>query len=130
MSKIFGRLSFVAVGLGAALLIAPPAMADDTPARVDTSWNNEQPNYPDDAQLRGEQGWVNVFVLVNSRGNPRKVRVEQSSGFPDLDLAAATAVMNWKFIPATSDGDHVSRWTSVRVVFKLPEATSNKPASY
>jgi protein TonB len=93
---------------------------------VDHNYPTPQPPYPDSAQLAGEQGDVLVDVYVSSSGRPHKVRISQSSGFKDLDDAAVEAAVNWRYIPATEDGDTVSSWTTVKLHFQLPQA---QPAS-
>lgn len=92
----------------------------DSPAKVDRSYPTPAPDYPAAAQTNGEQGDVLVDVYVNSSGHPRKFKVHQSSGFPDLDNAAAEAVANWRFIPAIENGDTTSAWTTVKIHFELP----------
>jgi protein TonB len=103
-----------------ALAALPAKAGSDTPPRVDSSVPNLQPPYPDAAQVSGEQGTVIVDVLVRSSGRPTRAKVSQSSGFDDLDTAAVQGVLNWHFIPATRDGDTVSDWTTVKVVYHLP----------
>ncbi len=100
---------------------AGPGMAKATKPRVDKSRPVAQPAYPDDAQLRGEQGTVAIDVYVNSRGKVRKARLTQSSGFQDLDDSAMETVLNWPFVPAVTDGDTHSDWTTVKVVYQLPK---------
>jgi len=92
----------------------------DSPPRIDRSYPTPQPDYPDTAQLNGEQGDVLVGVHVSSTGKPHKLRIDASSGFADLDNAAAEAVARWHFIPAIEDGDTTSAWTSVKIHFELP----------
>jgi protein TonB len=100
-----------------------PAMASgDAPARVDASYTNRQPPYPESAQVNGEQGTILVNVLVRPSGRPIKAWVASSSGFPDLDTAAVQGVLNWHFVPATRNGDTVSDWTTVKIVYQLPQA--------
>jgi protein TonB len=127
MNLTMGRTSWLAIGLMTLVAGATPSFADETPARVDTSANNAQPAYPDSAQANGEEGIVVLGVNVNSQGHVKRFRIQQSSGFADLDNAAVEAVMNWNFIPATSDGDNVTRWTTVQIEFKLPRAAQNQP---
>ncbi|MBI3675522.1 MAG: energy transducer TonB [Proteobacteria bacterium] len=133
MNWTVGHASLLAAGLfSAALLTAAPVFAGDTrwsDPRLDASWNNVQPAYPDSAQASGEEGSVDIALYVNPRGKPKKLRIVQSSGFEDLDDAAVDAVLNWKFVPATYDGDTVSQWTTVRIVFRLPRPAQNKPAT-
>jgi len=105
-------VSVVAFGCGSAFADSPP--------RIDRSYPMPQPAYPDSAQLSGEQGDVMVGVHVNSGGRPRKLRIDKSSGFAELDNAAAEAVSQWHFIPAIENGDTTSAWMSVRIHFELP----------
>jgi protein TonB len=108
-----------AVALTLALGVASSACAD-SPPKIDRSFPTPQPAYPDSAQLGGEQGDVLVGVNVSSSGKPRRLRIDKSSGFNDLDNAAAEAVAQWRFIPAIENGDTTSAWTSVKIHFELP----------
>jgi len=121
------RFGFVVSILGAIAFGAGGAYASDTPAHVDTSQANPQPPYPDSADLDGEQGAVLIDVFVRPSGHVTAYRIAQSSGFDDLDTAALQSVLNWKFVPATHDGDPVARWTTVRIVFQLPQAPPVQP---
>ena len=87
---------------------------------IDHSYPTPQPAYPDSAQLSGEQGDVLVGVHVNASGKPRRLRIDKSSGFGDLDDAAAAAVAQWRFTPAVENGDTPSAWTTVKIHFELP----------
>jgi len=109
-------------------LAATSALAgSDAPARVDRSYANPQPPYPDTAQSNGEQGTILVDVLVRASGKPAGAKVERSSGYRDLDDAAVQGVLNWRFVPAMRGGDWVKDWTTVKVVYQLP--TLMPPAS-
>ena len=123
MSKGFGKRSgriamFVAL-VTWGIIDAGVVSAADTPPRVDVTQPRPQ-QYPDSAQLNGEEGSVLVGVYVRSSGRPSKVRIERSSGFSDLDDAAVESVLNWRFVPATRGGDMVSDWTTVNIVYQLP----------
>ena len=107
-------------------------LAADTLPRVDPAYPAYQPPYPASAQTNGEQGSVVVDVLVRPSGKPTQVKIDQSSGYPDLDIAAEQGVLNWHFIPGTHDGDTVSAWATVKVVFNLPTmvpAPASPPAN-
>jgi protein TonB len=106
--------------------IAGSAVAADTPPRVDMTQPQPQ-EYPDAAQLNGEEGTVLVDVYVRPNGRAGKVRVAQSSGFNDLDNAAVESVLNWRFVPATRDGDLVSDWSAVKIVYQLPRPAPPQP---
>jgi TonB family protein len=132
MSSIAIRASHIAGGGALALMLvlgsASTCLAD-SPAQVDRSRPTPAPNYPDSAQAAGEQGDVLLDVYVSSAGHPRKFRVNQSSGFGDLDNAAAEAVANWQFVPAVRGGDTVSDWTTVKIHFELPKAAEAAPTA-
>lgn len=124
MLRTFGLIGFACC---LALLGAGVAEAAETAARVDPAQANSEPIYPDAARAAGEQGTVLVDVLVRPSGHPSKFRVAQSSGYGDLDNAAVETVLNWHFIPATRDGDTVTDWTTVKVVYQLPQAPAAAP---
>ena len=119
MLRTFGFFGFVCC---AAMLGPEAALAADTAAHVDSTKPNSEPFYPDSARAAGEQGTVLVDVLVRSSGHPSKFRVSQSSGYGDLDEAAVESVLNWHFVPATRDGDTVTDWATVKIVYQLPQA--------
>lgn len=102
-----------------------------TPPKIDNSRVNPAPLYPDGAQIRGEQGSVDLSVYVNYSGRPTgKLKLVKSSGFGDLDNSAVEAVLGWHYIPAmTADGDTRSAWMPVHIEFKLPQQSAPPPAS-
>lgn len=100
---------------------SPPApVIAATAATVDNAFPHPQPPYPDSAQANGEQGVVKVDVYVRSNGRVTRAKISQSSGYADLDTAALQGVLNWRFIPGTANGEAVSDWTTVKVVYQLP----------
>jgi protein TonB len=108
------------------LLCTAGALANETPAHVDLSQPHPQPPYPDSALTSGEQGTIFMDLYVRPSGRISRFRVSQSSGFEDLDNAAVESVLNWRFVPAIQDGDPVSDWTTVKVVFQLPRPASTQ----
>jgi protein TonB len=103
------------------------ALAADTPPHVDVTQPHAQV-YPESAQANGEEGTVLVNVYVHPNGKVGKYNLAQSSGFGDLDNAALESVLNWRFVPATRDGDQVSDWTTVKIVYQLPRVPA-QPSS-
>ncbi|HEY7978726.1 MAG TPA: energy transducer TonB [Rhizomicrobium sp.] len=112
----FAGLAFAAL----ALLPATSALGAETKPHVDASGENMQPAYPTTALPNRERGAVIVSAEVRSDGTVSKVALRQSSGFADLDNAAANAVNGWKFVPASKDGVPTDGWTSVQIVFTPP----------
>jgi protein TonB len=124
---VLRSLGFVGLVCCAATSGSGVAVAADTAAHVDSTKPNAQPFYPDTARAAGEQGTVLLDVEVRPSGHPTKFRVAQSSGYGDLDTAAVQTVLNWRFVPATRDGDAVTDWTTVRVVYELPQPSAPVP---
>jgi TonB family protein len=101
----------------------------DTMAKIDHSYPTPPPVYPDAAQDRGEQGDVLVEVQVADNGRPRKLRLKQSSGFDDLDMAAFTSAASWHYLPAFVDGDFSTTWMTVKIHYALPSPADVAPAA-
>ncbi len=97
----------------------PPAPVDIAPSQ-DISYNDRQPpRYPISAVRQHQQGTVYLLVLVGPDGSVQDVKVDQSSGYRDLDRAAIEAARKWKFNPGSRDGKPVGGWVKVPVQFKL-----------
>ena len=81
-----------------------------------------QPEYPPASRRAGEEGTVQLQVLVLESGRAGEVKVARSSGFPKLDEAAINEVKrNWRFVPGKEDGKPVSMWHTFAVTFRLTE---------
>lgn len=61
---------------------------------------NPEPDYPELARRRHQEGLVLLAVKVTAQGRAGRVEIKKSSGFPLLDNAAAEAVRDWEFEPA------------------------------
>ena len=117
---MFRKLTLVLGLICAGLLPAPVALAGTTPPHVDASGTNMQPAYPATALPGREGGAVVIGATVRSDGSVKAVSLRKSSGYNDLDTAAASAVNGWKFIPATENGQPVEGTTNVQIVFNPP----------
>jgi len=110
---------------------APPAEAVTTapvttpPAEAQSLkvTNRVDPVYPAQSRRAGEEGTATFRVLVDTNGRPGEISVAQSSGFPKLDQAGMDAIKRWKFAAAVKDGAAVMSYTTVRVTFRLDQAT-------
>ncbi|MGD0190371.1 MAG: energy transducer TonB [Rhizomicrobium sp.] len=128
-----------AMGLGSLLAVvcistvSSLAASPNWNARLDETAPNPQPPYPDAAQQNGEQGTIVLRVHVRSSGRADKVRILETSGFADLDMAAEQGVLNWHYVPAAVDADDAD-WAVVKVVYQLPTyvpaSTISQPTSH
>jgi TonB family protein len=75
------------------------------------------PKYPDRAIREGINGVVRVQALVAKDGRVTKTYVVWS--LPYLDEPAVTAVRQWRFQPARSEGKPVAVWVLIPVKFRL-----------
>ena len=78
-----------------------------------------EPRYPRSAQRRNQQGVVLLNVIVDERGNPSKVSVLESSGYPLLDKAAIDAVNRWSFKPEQRNEAFVKSRVHIPVAFEI-----------
>jgi protein TonB len=89
------------------------------PAGPDPKVRNREPEYPDEAVRRGEQGLVILLIRVSPQGLVAGVDIARSSGFSLLDRAARDAVVTWRFVPAVRNGQPVPSSMPLRINFQL-----------
>ncbi len=65
------------------------------------------------------EGRVGLKILVRADGSVGGVEVAQSSGRSFLDTAAVREVSQWKFAPATRDGQPIDAWALIPLLFVL-----------
>lgn len=102
--------------------LAPAALpVANTAPKVNAQYaaNNPKPVYPAIAKRLGQQGTVELRILVSEQGSASKVEVARSSGYSNLDAAAVEAISKWKFEPATQNGKPVSQWLSTKWTYEL-----------
>ena len=76
------------------------------------------PEYSDEARKAKFEGTVILWLIVDSYGKPRDVKIARSLGM-GLDEKALEAVRLWKFKPAMKDGSPVAVEVNVEVNFHL-----------
>lgn len=97
-------------------------IAPTQPLAVDTP----PPAYPAELACAGIAGEVGVILNIGVDGNPKDVRVEDTSGHPVLDQAAVDAIKGWKFQPGTSRGKPAETPLRVPITFKAPDMDSDR----
>lgn len=66
----------------------------DIIARWDST--NQEPIYPESAQLRGLQGSVRVKLDVNEKGEVTNLIIDKGSGVPEINIAIEAIGRTWK----------------------------------
>ena len=77
------------------------------------------PIYPARSRKAGEQGNVMIRVLVDLTGRPAQVSLQTSSGHPELDQSALSAVRAAQFRPYAEGGVAQAVWVLVPINFVL-----------
>jgi TonB family protein len=78
-----------------------------------------RPLYPPLSKRLGEQGAVQMQVMVEATGTVSKIKVIKSSGFERLDKSALEATACMKFQAGTIDGVPTAMWVDHPVIFTL-----------
>lgn len=79
----------------------------------------EPPVYPDRAQARGVEGWVDLEFVVDAEGLPYAIAVTAAEPAGEFDLAAVEAVSGYEFEPFELDGRVYERRVALRMRFAL-----------
>jgi TonB family protein len=77
-----------------------------------------EPEYSQDARAAKYQGTVLLYVEIGTDGLAHNIQVSRGLGF-GLDEKAVQAVTQWKFKPATKDGQPVTVSANIEVNFRL-----------
>jgi TonB family protein len=80
-----------------------------------------QPLYPPTSRRLGEHGTVVLRLHVLEDGSVADVRIDESSGYADLDYSAFYESFRWRIDPGTVDGVPSRMWGRFAVTFKLTE---------
>lgn len=105
-------------GISVAQDIQSPADPAGIPTATGEA-HNGPPQYPVLSKRMGEQGRVEVKVLIDTQGTPLKAEVARSSGFSRLDASAVDAAMRWRYQPGRRNGIAEPMWMLIPINFIL-----------
>jgi TonB family protein len=80
--------------------------------------SKKEPKYGEASRQAGIEGGVILYVVIGADGIPLDVLVYRQLS-PDLDAEAVSAVRQWRFTPAKSNGQPVALPAMVEVSFRL-----------
>ncbi|WP_198972936.1 energy transducer TonB [Xylophilus sp. ASV27] len=99
---------------------APPAPPQIVLPSSDADYlQNPKPAYPAISKRLGEQGKVEIRVLINAQGQPERAEISKSSGYERLDKQAYETVLKWRFTPGKRNGVAEAMWFKVPINFVL-----------
>jgi TonB family protein len=99
-----------------------PVPTKQTPPR---GLKTEPPIYPYAMRSSGITGEVVLAFVVDARGNVVNPVVPRSNN-PAFDEPAIKAVLQWKFTPATVDGQSVSTQMSMPIIFAFNDGSGRE----
>ncbi len=109
---MFARV-FFALALVPAVAAAEPAsessVAIDHRGSFARPIEQVQPMYPSPERSIGKQGWVQLSYVIGEDGRVIDPIIEDSHGGERFERSALRAVRNWRFEPATWDGEPVQQ---------------------
>lgn len=103
---------FGSLNLGATPSPEPPGDGA-TPAAYVFGSCLKKPAWPEAAQREKREGTVDLAFHVDNDNSVLEARVKRSSGYPDLDEAARSALAKCTFKAATRQGIPVRDWVEV-----------------
>ena len=98
--------------------ISTPRTPIHIAAQVDSN-ACEKPDYPASSIRSGEEGTVNLALLIGPDGRVLESKVEKSSGSRALDKAAIQGLSLCKFKPGSVDGVPEKSWAKLQYVWTI-----------
>jgi periplasmic protein TonB len=97
-----------------------------TQPEIDPKRPLSEPMYPSRAIREGWAGTVTLSVYVLENGRVGDVRLDKSSGFPELDAASLREAKRWRLRPGMRDGIAVAMWKQIPITFELKGESSRR----
>jgi TonB family protein len=82
-------------------------------------------SYDETSRKRGEEGKVSILLEIDRSGNPRNIRLAESSGYPRLDRVALNGIRASRFSPTLKSGRPVVSQIEYTIIFTLDDMRSN-----
>lgn len=108
---------------------APPIQISEmpessSPIEVSARWlptaiKLVEPDYPEAAQVRGIEGWVDLMLTVAPSGEVIDAQVRDREGSRSFERAALHAVRQWRYEPNAAGSSAPAQQIPARVAFKL-----------
>jgi TonB family protein len=96
--------------------VKSPADLAITPPKVVV---RPEPRYPSGARAFGVKGVLIVKAIITKGGEPRSPQIIQALPGPTLSYSALEALRNWRFTPASVNGEPIEMSFKLTINFKL-----------
>ena len=77
-----------------------------------------EPSYPRSLKKSGKQGAVIVRIVVATDGRPHQPLVQEAGLVPTMAFPALEALKDWRFAPASRDGEPVSVYYELKIHYR------------
>lgn len=81
----------------------------------------EQPDYPEQARLRGVRGFVRLEFTVDEAGETRDITILSAEPSQVFERASIRAVRRWRFEPVVRSGVIVEQRAEITLTFELED---------
>lgn len=100
-------------------ILPPPAPIFESAVRDPKFASRFQPNYPPGMLQREIEGTVTIRVLIGTDGRVRAANVIKAATPEFAAASERQALSQWRFKPATRDGQAVEDWQTLTVRFDI-----------
>lgn len=117
----YGRAREILEGRAVADLPASqqaPAAPEGARYRAVRIRHSVEPTYPKSLRRSGRQGKVRLKLVVDASGEPRRPVVLDGGLVPAMAFPVLDSLANWRFDPATEDGNAVPVWYEIEVAYR------------
>jgi protein TonB len=98
----------------------PPPVVQHDPVYTDAvPTSSPQPTIPDDLRADALDKTFVAEFMVGADGTPTEVKVAQSTGNDELDRIALATARQWRFKPATRDGQPIESRVRLHIEFQV-----------
>jgi TonB family protein len=121
MTKSLSHLGWLLV------ILICPVSAQEEIVKVQTfeppqPYKRFAPEYPYMPLRKGQEGWVDISMMIDEKGKPYEVTVVDSAGDNDFENSALKAVRSWTYKPAKSGDTPITSSARIILGFEIKQS--------
>lgn len=82
--------------------------------------------FPESERNRGNDGWVNLSMMISPEGKPFEIIVTESSGNAVLEAASIKQAQKWRFTPAKLNGQPIESAHEMKTTYRVSNSRISK----